>query len=150
MKVILLKDVKKQGKKGDVVEVSDGYGRNYLIKNNLAQLADGSSLSQLNAEKKARQKISEEELAEAKELKKIIEDEKTIVKIKAKTGEDGRLFGSIPSKQIAEELLKQHKVKIDRRKIQLDGNLAALGSHQVEVKLHSEVTAIINVNVISE
>lgn len=150
MKVILLKDVKKQGKKGDVVEVSDGYGRNYLIKNNLAQLADGSSLSQLNAEKKARQKISEEELAEAKELKKIIEDEKSIVKIKAKTGEDGRLFGTIPSKQIAEELLKQHKVKIDRRKIQLDSNLAALGSHQVEVKLHSEVTAIINVNVISE
>lgn len=150
MKVILLKDVKKQGKKGDVVEVSDGYGRNYLIKNNLAQLADGSSLSQLNAEKKARQKISEEELAEAKELKKIIEDEKSIVKIKAKTGEDGRLFGTIPSKQIAEELLKQHKVKIDRRKIQLDSNLAALGSHQVEVKLHSEVTAVINVNVISE
>mgnify|MGYP003503172829 FL=1 len=150
MKVILLKDVKKQGKKGDVVEVSDGYGRNYLIKNNLAQLADGSALSQLNAEKKARQKISEEELAEAKELKKIIEDEKTIVKIKAKTGEDGRLFGTIPSKQIAEELLKQHKVKIDRRKIQLDSNLAALGSHQVEVKIHSEVTAVINVNVISE
>ncbi len=150
MKVILLKDVKKQGKKGDVVEVSDGYGRNYLIKNNLAQLADGSALSQLNAEKKARQKISEEELAEAKELKKIIEDEKTIVKIKAKTGEDGRLFGTIPSKQIAEELFKQHKVKIDRRKIQLVSNLATLGSHQVEVKIHSEVTAVINVNVISE
>ena len=108
MKVILLKDVKKQGKKGDVIEVSDGYGRNYLIKNNLAKLADGSALSQLNAEKKAHQKIAEEELEEAKALKQAIEDEKTIVKIKAKTGEDGRLFGTIPSKQIAEELKKQN------------------------------------------
>ncbi|MGO4928285.1 50S ribosomal protein L9 [Fundicoccus sp. Sow4_D5] len=150
MKVILLKDVKKQGKKGDVVEVSDGYGRNFLIKNNLAKLADGSALSQLNAEKKARQKIAEEELEEAKALKKTIEDEKTVVKIKAKTGEDGRLFGTIPSKQIAEELKKQYKIKIDRRKIQLENNLASLGFHRVDVKLHSDVTAVINVNVISE
>ncbi len=150
MKVILLKDVKKQGKKGQVVEVSDGYGRNYLIKNNLAKLADGSAISQLNAENKARKKIADEELEEAKELKKTIEDEKTVVKVKAKTGGDGRLFGTIPSKQIAEELNKQYKIKIDRRKIQLESNLASLGFHQVEVKLHSEVTAVIHVNVISE
>ena len=110
MKVILLKDVKKQGKKGQVVEVSDGYGRNYLIKNNLAKLADGSAISQLNAENKARKKIADEELEEAKELKKTIEDEKTVVKVKAKTGGDGRLFGTIPSKQIAEELNKQYKI----------------------------------------
>ena len=150
MKVILLKDVKKQGKKGQVVEVSDGYGRNYLIKNNLAKLADGSAIRQLNAENKARKKIADEELEEAKELKKTIEDEKTVVKVKAKTGGDGRLFGTIPSKQIAEELNKQYKIKIDRRKIQLESNLASLGFHQVEVKLHSEVTAVIHVNVISE
>ena len=150
MKVILLKDVKKQGKKGDVIEVSDGYGRNYLIKNNLAKLADGSALSQLNAEKKAHQKIAEEELEEAKALKQAIEDEKTIVKIKAKTGEDGRLFGTIPSKQIAEELKKQYKINIDRRKIQLESNLASLGFHKVDVKLHADVSAEINVNVISE
>lgn len=150
MKVILLKDVKKQGKKGDVVEVSDGYGRNFLIKNNLAKLADGSALSQLNAEKKAREKIAEEELIEAKALKKKIEDDKTVVKIKAKTGDDGRLFGTIPSKQIAEELKKQYKIQIDRRKIQLENNLASLGFHHVDVKLHSDVTAVINVNVVSE
>lgn len=149
MKVILLKDVKKQGKKGEVIEVSDGYGRNFLIKNNLAKLADGSAMSQLNAEQKAKQKIAEEELAEAKEVKKSIEDEKTVVKIKAKTGEDGRLFGTIPSKQIAEELNKQYKIKVDRRKIQLENNLSSLGFHKVEVKLHAEVTAVINVSVIA-
>ncbi|UUX33056.1 50S ribosomal protein L9 [Fundicoccus culcitae] len=147
MKVILLEDVKKQGKKGQVIEVSDGYGRNYLIKNNLAKLADSSAMSQWNAEKQAKQRIAEEELAEAKELKEKIEDKNTVVKIYAKSGDDGRLFGTIPSKQIADELNKQYKISIDRRKINLSQNLSALGFHNVEVKLHPEVTATIRVHV---
>lgn len=147
MKVILLEDVKKQGKKGQVIEVSDGYGRNYLIKNNLAKLADNSALNQLNAEKKAKAKLAEEELEESKEIKAKIEAEKTVVKIYAKTGEDGRLFGTIPSKQIADELRKQYKIKVDRRKITMSQNLSSLGFHNVEVKLHPEVTAVIKVHV---
>lgn len=148
MKVILLQDVKKQGKKGQVIEVSDGYGRNFLIKNGLAKLADSSAMSQLSAENKAKQRIAEEEFVEAKLLKAAIEDEKTVVTIKAKSGSDERLFGTIPSKQIAEELNKQHNIKIDKRKIQLEQNLASLGYHHVEVKLHHDVTAKINVHVI--
>lgn len=147
MKVILLQDVKKQGKKGQVIEVSEGYGRNFLIAKGLAKLADSSSMSQLNAENKAKQRIAEEEFVQAKVLKAQIEDEKTVVTIKAKAG-DGRLFGTIPSKQIADELKKQHKIEIDKRKIQLENNLSALGYHHVPVKLHPEVTAKINVHVV--
>lgn len=150
MKVILLKDVKKQGKKGDVVEVSDGYGRNYLIKNNLAKLADGAAMNQLKSKKAADQRIAEEELAESKELQAAIEKEETVVTIAAKTGEDGRLFGTIPSKQIGEELDKQFGIKVDRRKIQLSENLASLGRYNVPVKLHPQVTAEIKVHVVEQ
>lgn len=148
MKVILLQDVKKQGKKGQVIEVSDGYGQNYLIKNGLAKLANSSAMSQLNAENRAKARIEAEELAKAKEQKVQIEDEKTVVKIMAKSGADGRLFGTIPSKQIAEELNKQYGIKIDKRKIHLEHNLASLGYHHVEVKLHHDVLAKINVHVV--
>lgn len=86
MKVILLKDVKKQGKKGDVIEVSDGYGRNYLIKNNLAKVADGAALNQLKSKKEAEARLAKEELAESKEIKEAIEKEETVVTIAAKTG----------------------------------------------------------------
>lgn len=147
MKVILLEDVRKQGKKGEVIDVSDGYGNNYLIKNGLAKLADSSALNALNAQKKAQKKVEAEELAEAKEIKKELEKESTVVKIKAKTGEDGRLFGTIPSKQIADELKKQFDIKVDRRKINMENNLSSLGFHNVEIKLHTDVTANICVQV---
>ena len=136
MKVILLEDVRKQGKKGEVIDVSDGYGNNYLIKNGLAKLADSSALNALNAQKKAQKKVEAEELAEA-----------TVVNIKTKTGEDGRLFGTIPSKQIADELKKQFDIKVDRRKINMENNLSSLGFHNVEIKLHTDVTANIRVQV---
>nr|WP_276933249.1 50S ribosomal protein L9 [Globicatella sulfidifaciens] len=147
MKVILLQDVKKQGKKGQVIEVSDGYGRNYLIKNGLAKLADAPSMNQLKAQKAAQQRQEAEELAEAKEIKAFIEKEDTVVEIKAKAG-DGRLFGTIPSKQIAEELKKQYNIEIDRRKIQMEQNLSSLGYHNVEVKLFQDVFAKIKVHVV--
>ncbi len=150
MKVILLEDVKKQGKKGQVIEVSDGYGRNYLIKNGLAKEATKGALNQLRAKEKANQKQAEEDLEQAKQLKKEIEADDTVVKVKAKSGEDGRLFGTITSKQIAENLEDQFKIKVDRRKIDLANNLAALGNYQVPVKLHPEVEAKIYVHVIEE
>ena len=113
-----------------------GYSRNFLIKNGLAKLADNAALNQLNAENKAKARLEAEELAQAKDLKEKLEDEKTVIVIKAKSGADGRLFGTIPSKQIAEELKKQYNLSIDKRKIQLEQNLASLGYHRVVAKLH--------------
>lgn len=150
MKVIFLQDVKGKGKKGDIKEVPNGYARNFLIKNNLAKPANNESMAELKGKQKAKEKQDAEVLAEAKELKALLEKEETVVKINAKAGEDGRLFGSIPSKQIADALNKQYKIKIDKRKIELDQPIRALGFTQVPVKLHPQVTATINVHTIQE
>ncbi|EOL49222.1 50S ribosomal protein L9 [Enterococcus phoeniculicola] len=150
MKVIFLQDVKGKGKKGDVKEVPTGYAQNFLLKNNLAKEANKGSISELEGKKKAQQKHDEEVLEEAKELKDFLEKEETVVELKAKAGEDSRLFGSIPSKQIAEGLNKQYKVKLDKRKIELENPIRTLGYTKVPVKLHSEVTATIKVHVVAE
>ncbi|OJG32749.1 50S ribosomal protein L9 [Enterococcus casseliflavus] len=150
MKVIFLQDVKGKGKKGDIKEVPNGYAQNFLIKNNLAKPANNESMAELKGKQKAKEKQDAEVLAEAKELKALLEKEETVVKINAKAGEDGRLFGSIPSKQIADALNKQYKIKIDKRKIELDQPIRALGFTQVPVKLHPQVTATINVHTIQE
>ena len=150
MKVIFLQDVKGKGKKGDVKEVPNGYAQNFLLKNNLAKEANKSSISQLAGQKKAQEKQEAEILEEAKELKGFLEKEETLAELKAKAGEDGRLFGSIPSKQIAEGLNKQYKVKLDKRKIELNNPIRTLGYTNVPVKLHHEVTATIKVHVVAE
>ena len=150
MKVIFLQDVKGKGKNGDVKEVPNGYAQNFLLKNNLAKEANKSSISQLAGQKKAQEKQEAEILEEAKELKGFLEKEETVVELKAKAGEDGRLFGSIPSKQIAEGLNKQYKVKLDKRKIELNNPIRTLGYTNVPVKLHHEVTATIKVHVVAE
>ena len=150
MKVIFLQDVKGKGKKGDVKEVPNGYAQNFLLKNNLAKEANKCSISQLAGQKKAQEKQEAEILEEAKELKGFLEKEETVVELKAKAGEDGRLFGSIPSKQIAEGLNKQYKVKLDKRKIELNNPIRTLGYTNVPVKLHHEVTATIKVHVVAE
>lgn len=150
MKVIFLQDVKGKGKKGDIKEVPNGYAQNFLIKNNLAKPANNESMAELKGKQKAKEKQDAEVLAEAKELKALLEKEETVVKINAKAGEDGRLFGSIPSKQIADALNKQYKIKIDKRKIELDQPIRALGFTQVPVKLHPQVTATISVHTIQE
>lgn len=150
MKVIFLQDVKGKAKKGDIKEVPNGYAQNFLIKNNLAKPANNESMAELKGKQKAKEKQDAEVLAEAKELKALLEKEETVVKINAKAGEDGRLFGSIPSKQIADALNKQYKIKIDKRKIELDQPIRALGFTQVPVKLHPQVTATINVHTIQE
>lgn len=150
MKVILLQDVKKQGKKGDIIEVSDGYGRNYLVKNGLAKVADNAAINQLKSKKKADKKAAEEERQEALEVKDELDKEETVATISAKVGEDGRLFGAITSKQIASALDKQHGIKVDRRKIQMDENLTALGQYKIPIKLHPEIDGDIRVHVVEE
>ena len=134
MKVIFLQDVKGKGKKGDIKEVPTGYAQNYLLKNKLAKEATKSSISELSGQKKAQDKKAAE----------------VLVEIKAKGGEDGRLFGSIPSKQIAEGLKKQYDLKIDKRKIELENPIRTLGYTKVPVKLHTEVEGIIKVHVVEE
>lgn len=148
MKVIFLKDVKGRGKKGEVKEVSTGYANNFLLKNNYAEEATPGNLRKLKAQK---QKVADQEAAEqteAEALKKALAD--ITVKIKAKSGEDGRLFGSITSKQIAEELQKNYGKTVDRRKIELQDPIRALGHVNVPVKLHHAVTGTINVHIVAE
>ena len=150
MKVIFLQDVKGKGKKGDIKDVPNGYAQNFLIKNNLAKPANNESMAELKGKQKAQEKHEAELLAEAEELKTVLEKEETVVRIKAKAGEDGRLFGSIPSKQIADALNKQYSIKLDKRKIELEQPSRALGYTKVPVKLHSKVTATITVQTVQE
>ena len=145
MKVIFLKDVKGKGKKGEVKNVADGYAHNFLIKQGLAMEANSASISTLDAQKKKEAKLAAEELAEAKKLKEALE--KITVELTAKAGEGGRLFGSITTKQISEELLKKHGIKIDKRKMELTDAIRTLGSTKVPVKLHHEVLATLTVSV---
>lgn len=148
MKVIFLKDVKNVGKKGDIKNVADGYANNFLLKNNLAVEADQASMSKLAGQQKKQEKEAEQELDEAKELKAKLEA--LTVELTAKSGEGGRLFGSITSKQIAKELEKTHGYKLDKRKMELDDAIRALGYTNVPVKLHHDVTATLRVHVTEE
>ena len=150
MKVIFLQDVKGKGKKGDVKNVADGYAQNFLIKNGLAKEATNASLSTLAGQKKAEEKHNAELLAQAKELKEFLEKEETVVTIKAKAGEDGRLFGAIPAKQIAEEFNKTFNLSLDRRKFELAAPIRALGFARVRVKLHHDVQATMTVNIVAQ
>lgn len=150
MKVIFLQDVKGKGKKGDVKNVADGYAQNFLIKNGLAKEATNASLSTLAGQKKAEEKHNAELLAQAKELKEFLEKEETVVTIKAKAGEDGRLFGAIPAKQIAEEFNKTFNLSLDRRKFELASPIRALGFARVPVKLHHDVQATMTVNIVAQ
>ncbi len=147
MKVILLQDVKGQGKKGDVKNVSEGYARNFLFPKNLAAEASSGNIKQLDHQKKAADERKEKEQEQAEALAKKLDSFK--VEIRAKSGEGGRLFGSITSKQIAQELAAK-SIKIDKRKIQLDEPIRSLGVTQVPVKLHPNVTGTIHVHVIEE
>ncbi|MFZ3577696.1 50S ribosomal protein L9 [Virgibacillus sp. DJP39] len=145
MKVIFLKEVKGKGKKGEVKNVSDGYARNYLLKNNLAVEANHGNIKALEAKQQKEEQIEQKEKEEAIDLKDRIAE--LTVEMKAKSGDAGRLFGSITSKQIAESLEKEHGYKIDKRKIELDQPIRALGYTTVPVKFTSEVSGSIKVHV---
>ena len=146
MKVVFLEDVKGKGKKGEVKDIADGYA-NFLIKNRKAEEANAATISALKGQKKAEEKKQAEELAAAQELKALLENDESIIKLSAKIGEDGRLFGSITTKQVAEALQKQHNVKLDKRKIELENPIRALGFTKMPVKIHPEVTAMLTVQV---
>src|SRR5690554_1693590 len=133
MKVILLQDVKGHGKKGDVVNASDGYARNYLLPNNLAIEANNQNLSTLKNKQVAEDKRKQAELEEAKKQAEAISKLEVIVK--AKSGENGKLFGSVTNKEIADTLKKKHKIKIDIKKIVMPDPIRSLGSFQLEVKV---------------
>lgn len=148
MKVIFLEDVKGKGKKGEVKEVSDGYARNVLLKQKKAVEATAAELQKLNNNNKRAEANAAQELADAKKLKETME--KLTVELTAKPGKDGRLFGSITSKQIAEQLQKDHGIKIDKRKMDLKDAIRTLGVTNVNVKLHHEVTAVLKVHVAEE
>ena len=148
MKVIFLQDVKGKGKKGEIKNVADGYAHNFLLKNNLAVEATNGNQKALDAQKNKEKQLAAEELEEAKKLKDALE--KITVELSAKSGEGGRLFGSITSKQIAEALKKSSGMKLDKRKILLDDAIRTLGYTKVPVKLHTEVTATLNVHVKEE
>lgn len=145
MKVIFLKDVKGQGKKGEVKEVSEGYARNFLMPKGLVQPATEGNVKTLEQINVSEQKKKDKEKEQAKELGAKIA-EMTLV-IKAKSGEGGKLFGSITSKQIADELAGQG-VKIDKRKIELDDPIRTMGVTNVAIKLHPEVKTTLKVHVV--
>ncbi len=148
MKVILLKDVKNHGVEGDVVDVSPGYARNYLFPRNLAVEANKQNLAKLKQRKKAADRRKEQELSEAKELAKKIGG--VTVTLKAKSGENDKLFGSITSKEIGEALKTQHGIELDRRKIELDEPIKTLGVRELDVKVYPGVNAKLKVSVEAE
>lgn len=147
MKVILLQDVKGQGKKGQIKEVSEGYAANFLFPKGLARMATEGNVKTLENQNAAEQKRKQKEKEDAIELGKKLEE--LMVEIKAKAGEGGRLFGAITSKQIAEALSKMG-IKIDKRKIELEEPIRSLGVTQIPVKLHTEVKATLKVQVTEE
>jgi ribosomal protein L9 len=147
MKLILIKDVKGKGKKGDVIEVATGYG-NYLLTSKHAITANSANLKSLNDELEKQKQEANKEYQEALELKKSIEE--SPIKLYVKIGESGKLFGSINSKQIADELKKTHGLNVDKRKIDLDENIHSLGNYQVKIKLHKDVIALIDIQVLEQ
>lgn len=146
MKVILLEDVKKLGKKGDIVNVSDGYARNYLFVKNLGAEATSKAINDLKIQKASEQRKEQEIYEEALKLSEKINGATITVPIK--TGEGGKIFGSISSKEISKEALEQLGLDIDKKKMQLKEPIKALGSYDIPVKLHPKVTGKIKVNVI--
>lgn len=145
MKIILLEDVKSHGKKGDIVEVSDGYARNCLIKKNLGVEATSANMNDLKLKKNNEAKVAQEQLEAAQAFAKELETKEIVVSIKA--GEGGKTFGSVTGKEIAQAFKEQCKVDIDKKKIQLAEPIRAFGVYDVKVKLHPQVTGSLKVKV---
>ena len=146
MKVILLEDVKAQGKKGEIIEVSDGYARNVLIAKKLGVEATPKALNDLKLQKKHAEKVAQEQYEAAVELGKELETKKVVVK--AKCGKDGRMFGTVSTKEIAAAAKAQINLEVDKKKMQLVDPIKALGTYEVPVKLHQKVTAKLTVQVV--
>jgi large subunit ribosomal protein L9 len=148
MKVILLEDVKSLGKKGEIVNVSDGYARNAILPKKLGVEATTKNLNDLKLQNQHADKVAAENLEKAKELAKVIEQQKVVLKLK--TGEGGKIFGSVSTKEIAQAAKEQTGLELDKKKMQLTDPIKALGSYEVPVKLHPQVTAKLTVQVTEE
>lgn len=145
MKIILLEDVKSLGKKGDLVEVKEGYAKNCIIPKKLGVEANGANMNTLKLQKKNEEKIAKEQLEAAQAF--AAEIEKMAVRMEIKAGEGGKTFGSISSKEIAKAVLDQYGKEIDKKKIQLNEAIKTAGAHEVTVKLHPKVSAKLKISV---
>ncbi len=141
MKVILLQDVKSLGKKGEMVNVSDGYARNFVLPKKLGIEASQKNLNELKLQKAHEEKVAAEKLKEAQEMAAILPGKPIVVSMKM--GEGGKAFGSVSAKEIAEAAAAQHGLELDRKKIQLDEPIKAFGTVEVPIKLHSQVTGML-------
>lgn len=148
MKVVLLQDVKKMGKKGDVVEVSDGYGRNVLIRKGLG--VEGTKANLNTAAQRQESKVFKDKVAADEAVIMAAQLKKVKVVIKVQCGEDGRIFGSVTGKDISEALEKQYKFKLEKKNIRLKSPIKALGEYDVEVWVHQQVTSTVHVSVVAE
>ena len=147
MKVIFLADVKGKGKKGEIKEVPTGYAQNFLIKKNLAKEANAQAIGELRGKQKSEEKAHAELVAEAKDIQAQLAEETTVVQFTEKIGPDGRTFGSITNKKIAEELQKQFGIKIDKRHIQVASPIRSVGLFDVPVKIYQDITGVIQIRV---
>lgn len=145
MKIILLQDEKKLGKKGDIIEASEGYARNYILPKKIGVEATPKNMNDLKLQKANESKLAQEQLDAAKALAAELESKQVVVKIKA--GEGGKAFGSVSSKEIASAFKEQHGIDIDKKKIQLPESLKNFGSYEVGIKLHPQVTGKLTVKV---
>lgn len=148
MKVVLLQDVKKMGKKGDVVEVSDGYGRNVLIRKGLG--VEGTKANLNTAAQRQESKVFKDKVAADEAVIMAAQLKKVKVVIKVQCGEDGRIFGSVTGKDISEALEKQYKFKQEKKNIRLKSPIKTLGEYDVEVWVHQQVTSTVHVSVVAE
>src|SRR5574344_2675885 len=146
MKVILNKDLKGIGKKLQIIEVSEGYARNYLLPKKLASLADSKNMNETKGKVESLKFKKNEEIEEAKRLKAVLE--KGYIKFKCKTGENGKLFGSVTDKEISDEIEKVYKLKIDKKKITLKDSIKAIGSYVAQVKLYEGISADLKISVV--
>ena len=145
MEVVLLEDVKALGKKGQIVKVNDGYARNYILPKKLGVEANAKNLNDLKLQKAHADKMAAEQLAAAKELAARLESAKVILAVKS--GEGGKVFGSVSSKEIAAAVKEQCSLELDKKKIRIQEPIRTLGVHDVSVKLHRDVTAKLRVQV---
>ena len=148
MKVILLEDVKSLGKKGEIVNVSDGYARNYVLPKKLGVEANSANMNDLKLQKANADKVAQEQLEEAQKMAALLETKEVVLKMKS--GEGGKAFGSISSKEIASAAKQQCALELDKKKIQLPEAIKALGVYEVSVKLHTKVTGKLKVKVVED
>ena len=148
MKVILLEDVKSLGKKGEIVNVSDGYARNYILPKKLGVEANAANMNDLKLQKANADKIAQQQLESAQQLAEALETKEVVLKMRS--GEGGRAFGSISSKEIAAAAKQQCALELDKKKIQLPEAIKALGVYEVNIKLHPKVTGKLKVKVVED